>query len=119
MKPHAEPQPPEELDGEALLEWHRVIEELEAVGHLHTADRGLLTLYVQTWSANQAVAKHVAQHGPIVKFNNGVVGQSPHYKTMRETALVLATLIDKLGLSPAARKFDKKDKAEQPADLTF
>ena len=115
------PKPPEHLTDEALLEWHRVCDELEELGHLKRCERALLTLYCETWQANQTVAKHVDKHGPIVKYPNGVVGQSPHYKTQQETGRALCKMLDQLGLTPQARKFDQSKKTEETpaADLEF
>ena len=116
-KPNRRPQPPDDLDGEALLEWGRVCDDLDALGTLDAADRAVLTLYVQTWQANQTVARHVMKFGPIAKQHNGVVGQTPHYKTMRETAALLRQLLADLGLTPASRPAAAPDDA--PSELSF
>jgi len=112
MKKTSTPQPPECLVDEALLEWHRICDELESVGNLHTADRALMVLHCQTWQVNQSVAKHVAQHGPICRFNNQVIGQSPYYKTQQETGRALAKMLEQLGLSPASRGFKQAESIE-------
>jgi P27 family predicted phage terminase small subunit len=97
------PAPPDELDGEALLEWQRICEELDATGRLDKADRAILCVYVETWATWKAAAAATAKSGAVVKYSNGVPGQSPFYKTMRETAAQLRKLLSDLGLTPAAR----------------
>lgn len=116
MQKRNRPKPPDDLDGEALLEWERVTDELDTLGRLDTADRAILTLYCQTWAANQAVAKHVARHGPIIKWSNGVPGQGPWFKTQKETAALLRQLLSDLGLTPTSRPTTKTD---APAELEF
>lgn len=98
------PQPPEELDGEALLEWHRIVAELDAAGTLDKTDRAILTLYAQTWATHHAAARAVAQHGSVIKWPNGMPGPSPFYKVAKETAGQLRGLLADLGLTPTSRK---------------
>jgi P27 family predicted phage terminase small subunit len=110
------PPTPEQLDGEALLEWGRICDDLDATGNLATADRALLLLYCQVWAANHDVAKHVAKHGPICRLENKTVCQSPHFKTMAQTAAQLAKMLEQMGLTPASRRM-KTDAEPAPLDL--
>jgi len=112
------PQPPQALAGESLDEWHRICGELDKLGFLNLADRAMITIYCQVWQANQEAARHVAQYGAIVRFNNGVIGQSPQFKTQQETARLLIGLLGKLGMSPAARDFDQ-GKSDDAGTLEF
>jgi hypothetical protein len=59
------PKPPDDLDGEALLEWHRVCDELADAGRLDKIDRAILTVYATTWAVHQSVGKHVAKFGAV------------------------------------------------------
>lgn len=97
------PNPPEELDGEALLEWHRICDELEAVGRLDKTDRAVLTLYAETWQTWRSAAKAVAKSGSVIRYPNNVVGPSPFYKVMRETGQQLRGLLADMGLTPTTR----------------
>lgn len=97
------PAPPEEIEGESLLEWDRLCADLEAAGRLDKTDRGIITLYCQTWAVYQLAMQHVVKFGPIVKHQNGVAGESPHYKASRETTNQLRRLLNDMGLTPAAR----------------
>jgi P27 family predicted phage terminase small subunit len=109
------PIPPEDLDGEALLEWHRIIAELEQLGTLATADRAAITLYCQTWATNQQVAKHVNKFGAVIKWPNGVPGQSPWFKTQKETTTLLSKLLDQIGLTSRKTKATE----DQPQEVIF
>jgi len=57
---------------------------------------------------NQTCYQHVREHGPIVKWPNGLPGQSPQYKAFLATATLLRGLLADLGATPAsrARSFD-------------
>jgi len=107
------PKPPEELDGEALLEWERVCAELDAAGTLDKTDRAVLTLYAQTWATHHAAARAVAQHGAVIKWPNGMPGPSPFYRVMKETAAQLRGLLNDLGLTPASRKTSTAGEEEE------
>ena len=97
------PRPPEDLDGEALLEWERVCLDLDEEGLLAATDRALLTLYVRTWAAWNDADKMVQKFGSVIKYSNGVPGASPHFKTGSEFAKQLRAIIGELGLTPVAR----------------
>lgn len=97
------PAPPEDLDGEALLEWHRVCDDLDAAGKLATTDRALIHLYAQTWQTWCVAQRFVNRTGPVIKFPNGAVGQNPFYKTANETLARLTALLKEMGLTPSAR----------------
>jgi P27 family predicted phage terminase small subunit len=86
-----------------LLEWHRVCDELDAAGKLDKADRAVLTVYCTTWQEHHKASKAVAEYGSVIKYSNGMVGQSPYYKVMRETATLLRGYLADLGLTPATR----------------
>lgn len=97
------PAPPEGLAGEALLEWHRVCDELQADGRLDKADRAILVLYCQTWHEYQEATHGVRQHGLVIRYSNKMVAPSPYFKIRKETGALLQKLLGDLGLTPAAR----------------
>lgn len=101
------PKPPDDIDGEALLEWERITEELEDAGHLDRTDRALITVYVRTWAVWRKAAEVVAQDGPIVLLPNNWPGQSPELKAMIECGKVLDKLLTSLGLTPTFREKNK------------
>jgi P27 family predicted phage terminase small subunit len=97
------PRPPEDLDGEAFLEWNRLCDELEAVGRLEKADRAIILLAAQTYANWMIATQHVAKYGTIVKAHNGVAGRNPYYGVQKETSVLLRGLYADLGLTPATR----------------
>jgi P27 family predicted phage terminase small subunit len=111
------PAPPEDLEGEALLEWGRVCDELAAAGRLETADRAVLSVYVETWAVWRTATRHVNTFGPVVPGQNKVVGRSPFYTVQRETAAQLRNLLADMGLTPAARGKGAGTGADEPLDI--
>lgn len=59
------PPAPEHLEGEALLEWGRVCEHLQALGRLETVDRAALVLYVEAWAAWRECNAYLAHMGRV------------------------------------------------------
>src|SRR5262249_62334236 len=51
------PEPPAWLDPEAKAEWKRLASELVALGLLALVDRGLFTLFCETWGRYVAIVK--------------------------------------------------------------
>ncbi len=97
------PAPPDDLDGEALLEWDRICGDLDAAGRLDKTDRSIITLYCHRWAIYQAAMQHVVKFGPVVKHHNGVAGESPHYGVSRQEATQLRRLLADMGLTPTLR----------------
>lgn len=98
------PKPPDHIDGEALLEWHRIVDELDDAGQLDKADRAILTLYVDQWALNRDAARQVEKSGAVIRYPNKMVGPSPFYKVQRETAQLLNRLLNDMGMTAATRK---------------
>jgi P27 family predicted phage terminase small subunit len=98
------PKPPEDLDGEALLEWQRVLDELDTQGRLDVADRAVLVLYAQTWAVNQQATQHVARYGSVIRHHNNVIGVNPFFTVQKQTTAQLRNLLLDLGLTPSTRK---------------
>ena len=109
---------PKTLTGEAKLEWKRVCDELAKLGRLTDVDRAILTVHCQTWAINRDAFAAVKAHGMSTTYSNGSVGPTPEYKAWTETTKTLRGTLADLGLTPAARKFDKVE-AEEPTKLSY
>lgn len=105
------PQPPADLEGEQLIEWERVVAEMDAAGTLAPKCRALLTLYVQAWSIVQATNKYVVAYGPVVKCS-GQIRASQFYKTWREAVTTCNSLLVNLGLTVTKLPTEKKEAEE-------
>src|SRR5690348_174198 len=107
--------PPGGIEGEALLEWERIVDELKQLGTLHDADRAIVTLYCRTWATWREADALVAKYGSVIKYANGVPGPAPFFKTAQESAKQLRALLAELGLTPAARHKMQPAKADDVA----
>ncbi len=94
---------PPELQDDSLLEWERLVSELDSLGLLNTSDRALMILCCQTWEMNKKAFEHVQKHGPTYQYSNGDIADSAQYKIWIQTTKQLATMLKQLGLTPAAR----------------
>src|SRR5579863_2270795 len=90
MEKNLELKPPDDLDTEALAEWHRVIANVQATNRQRkAADVSILSAYCRTWSIHRQCFEHIRKYGPVIKWSNGTPGQSPQYKTFRECTTLL------------------------------
>lgn len=110
------PRPPEELDGEALLEWHRLCDELESVDRLEATDRGIIQLAAQAYANWVQATKHVETYGLVVKAHNGVAQRNPYYAIQIEQADRRRGLLADLGLTPVTRLKNAKANASKDDD---
>lgn len=111
-RPANHPEKPEDLEGEALLEWDRICVELDTVGRLDPSARALLIIYVAAWELHHYAMMHVRKHGAVVKHHNGVPGPNPYYKVSRETANQLRAILVEMGLTPATAAKGRKSEPE-------
>ena len=112
---------PTDLSPEATAEWTRIVEAIADLDReVKQADLSLLSLYIQTWQQHFTAYQHVKQWGPVVKWGNGTPGPSPTYKVCMETTKIMQKFLDQLGLTPAARDFDRKATDEDATtEITF
>ncbi len=90
--------------GEACRQWTAVMADLSAAGTIadangHTVQR-LVEFRVQYWKS----ARHVAEHGTILKAKKAAIGQwNPHWSAMQQADARIVVLETKLGLDPLSR----------------
>jgi P27 family predicted phage terminase small subunit len=114
----ARPRPPDGMEGEALLEWDRLCDDLAAAGRLDAADRAVMHVYCETWAVWRTATRHVNTFGPVVPASlNGAIGRSPFYAVQKETAAQLRNLLTDLGLTPQARGKGAGSTGEEPLDV--
>jgi P27 family predicted phage terminase small subunit len=116
------PEPPEDIRDEALAEWNRICAAVEGMGReIKPADRSILVLHCRTWQINRDVYEHVQKFGSIIKWQNGMPGESPQAKKFDATLKLLRGTLADLGCLPSARDFDvvSEAKAPEPIELEF
>lgn len=106
------PDRPPELTDEAAAEWDRVATELEAVGTLAVADRGILAAYCLAVADMLAAMAEIHQAGrfvdePVQSSKGEIVGtrirEHPAVKLLNQATTRVSRLADALGLTPSSR----------------
>lgn len=93
------PKAPEELEGEGLLAWQRLVERLELAGTLETTDPDLMLMWCDLWEVYSDARREVKKSGFASKHNNGTTGRSTAFQVMKDMAAALRRLARDLGLT--------------------
>lgn len=97
------PARPAWLTGEARAEWVRLTDELEGMGLLASADRGLMTAWCAAWAQFRAATEWLAVNSPVAEGANGGAYMHPYANLQSAASERLTKLAAQFGLSPAAR----------------
>jgi len=102
---HGRPACPSHLSSEAKAEWDRVVEELDAMGTLATADRAVLAIHCMAWARWLKAEKEIEATNEVVP--------SPKEKTpmysiwlnvSKQAQDRIVETAKELGLTPRARR---------------
>lgn len=124
--PKAEPLPvgapvmPAHLEGEAAVEWDRVVRAMPP--QLYTsADVSTITTYCNAWALYVRALAEVKRKGLFAKGSMGQIVANPALAVVKAQAEVMLKAGDRLGLSPAARaRLEMPDASnEDPEDALF
>lgn len=124
--PKAEPLPigapvmPEHLEGDAAIEWDRVVRSMPP--QLYTsADVSTLLAYCTAWALHKKAWLEVKRKGLFAKGSMGQLVANPALAVLKSQAEVMLKAGDRLGLSPAARaRLEMPDaQNEDPEDALF
>jgi P27 family predicted phage terminase small subunit len=111
--PKSAPPKPKFLTGEASDEWDRIVPELEAAGMLTNADRAVVAAYCQAWEELVVCTRTLQDEGrfleePLQSSKGESMGtrKRPHpaLSAQRDAIGRVRSLLDSLGLTPAARR---------------
>lgn len=100
--PPAAPEPPADLDTEAVAEWKRVVPELDSKGLLAKVDRGVIASYCRAWS-HACAAETWLRDGLVFVDDDGNERKSPMWQVWREATVLMTALAKELLLTPNAR----------------
>lgn len=93
------PEPPEDLTGEALDEWNRVVPGLARLELLKPEDRALLVTYCETWAVFMEATDAIRNEGLFIDAKQGLLPH-PAVGIQRTAGRELRTLAAHFGLSP-------------------
>jgi len=101
------PDPPENLEEVALIEWNRIAPQLHKLGVLTELDTTLLHMYCVVFSrwirAEQKIAEIKNKEGEISETPNGYHQQSVWLQISNQCIKQTQSLCAEFGLSPATR----------------
>ena len=109
-KPQSVATCPEWLADEAREEWNRLAPELEFLGLLSNLDASGLAMYCEAFQRWRRAVKHIAEHGPVDKTENGYAVQSPYVAIANSAAETMRKMLLEYGMSPASRSKVTVDK---------
>jgi P27 family predicted phage terminase small subunit len=102
-KPSMEkPEPPAQLDKEALAEWHRVVDELHKCGLLALCDRAALAAYCANYSRWVAAEFEIAACGLTVRGAHGLIAH-PAVAIADKAMRAMKSFLTEFGMTPASR----------------
>lgn len=97
------PTPPDDLTGDALVEWNRVVPELDELGILSVLDRAVLARYCLAWQQWREFAATLDAEGMVIDDARGGKRKHPAWQMFREAGTMLDAAASSCGLSPASR----------------
>lgn len=107
---HAEPMLPEDvpdcpghLEGEARVEWFRLVLPLHESGVLMTVDRGALAAYCQAWSRWVDAEEKLKTTPILMKTPSGYIQQNPWLGIANKQMELMGRYMSELGITPASR----------------
>jgi len=97
------PEPPDDLIGEALDEWNRVVPGLARLELLKPEDRALLVTYCEAWAVFCEATDVIRREGLFIDAKQGRIPH-PAVGIQRNTAKELRALAAHFGLSPSTEQ---------------
>ena len=115
------PEAPEWLNGEALVEWNRIVPELEALDLLKSSDRATLAAYCETWSRYISAVREYQRDGvTVINPDSGRIGKHPAVAVAEAAGAQLRSFANDFGLSPAGeRNLASTPKVDENVDDPF
>src|SRR5215471_19294 len=107
------PQPPPNADELTLVEWHRVVAELDHMGLGFAADQDAIYAYVCAVIEHRRATKLIANTGILLN-SDGRAVRNPAVLVARDSAAILLRFARELGLTPSARVNFAGTQAEEP-----
>jgi P27 family predicted phage terminase small subunit len=115
------PSCPTHVKGEARKEFNRVCDELDTMGLLATADRGIIAQYALAWATSRKAAQHIDEEGEVLtSLRTGQGYQSPWVGIYNTADSRLTKYMSELCLTPLSRsrvKVQVEVEASQSSDL--
>lgn len=97
------PTPPDDLVGEALDEWNRVVPELVRLDLLKEGDRATLVTYCEAWAVFCEATDQIRVHGLFIEAKQGLIPH-PAVAIQRNAAKEVRAIAAHFGLTPSTEQ---------------
>jgi P27 family predicted phage terminase small subunit len=111
--------PPVEVttDKDALVIWHRVVNDLRQLGTWHAVDQGVVARYAITIALWRAALANVRKNGPSMQTKTGYQAPTPAATLMLKLSAQALAMETTLGMTPRSRSRMKVDTPHAPDPL--
>lgn len=113
--PRRRPPVPTDLSDEALAEWHRITDHLDALGVLTESDGYALSIYCDAFARKIEARAELAERGLVVESLMGAVKANPAFAIIKACDAIMIRVLSEFGLTPVARS-RVSSQVEGPAD---
>lgn len=97
------PEPPDFLEGEALEEWNRIVDEMDKMQLITTLDRTEIALYAWTFGEFARHSRLLRDETEFPKSKRGAPTVNPRIRVVRDLLKQLHSLSESCGFSPTTR----------------
>jgi P27 family predicted phage terminase small subunit len=108
------PEPPADLLGDALEEWHRSGEILERLGLLTESDVRAFESYCRAWGRYKDAERAIATEGTVIKAPSGYPVQNPQLGISNKELAKCMAFWSEFGMMPASRTRVRVQKGAAP-----
>lgn len=111
------PQPPAHLGRYALMEWGRIVPELQLMGLITNVDMAALAAYCQCFDRWVRAESDIDKNGMMVETTNGNIIQSPSVGIANTALTLMHRYLTEFGMTPSSRSrisAPKKDEKDNP-----
>jgi P27 family predicted phage terminase small subunit len=107
---HSEPMPrdlpttiPPWLSPLAAAEWHRIADDLDAMGVTREIDSSALAAYCESYARWRTLTEVASKSPPLIANKHGQLVKNPVYSQIRDASADLRVWAREFGLTPSAR----------------
>lgn len=96
-------EPPKELSGAALEQWHEIIGHLQDSKIISNIDIHALAMYCEVYARWVNANNEIRARGVVVKNSEGVIMQSPFFHVANKSFAQMKSLLVEFGMTPSSR----------------
>lgn len=97
------PEPPDGMPQSALGPWHALLDDLERVALLDSADAPLYEAFATAVARAREARDAIEEHGLVVEGTRGTLVANPAVRVEMQALTLIRTMADQLAIGPRAR----------------